>query len=152
MRRILVAVLALSLVCAVVAGAAKAGTAEVEFSGGAGGFSPCNGEFVTGSGPGFAVVSEREGGGQVLIHFSMHLDMTGSFGNAYSVWLNANKAFAAPTANLGGGLVYYDVPVHQVAASTTAPSYTSNYLVRVYVLSGQPVAGVFMGPAMEHCA
>jgi hypothetical protein len=104
------------------------------------------------SGPGFAVVSEREGGGQVLIHFSMHLDMTGSFGNAYSVWLYANKAFAAPTANLGGGLVYYDVPVHQVAASTTAPSYTSNYLVRVYVLSGQPVAGVFIGPAMEHCA
>jgi hypothetical protein len=45
MRRILVAVVALSVVSAVVAGAAKAGTAEVEFSGGAGGFSPCNGEF-----------------------------------------------------------------------------------------------------------
>jgi hypothetical protein len=84
MRRILVAVVALSVVSAVVAGAAKAGTAEVEFSGGAGGFSPCNGEFVSGSGPGFAVVSEREGGGLVLIYLSMHLDMTGSFGNAYS--------------------------------------------------------------------
>jgi hypothetical protein len=152
MRRILVVVVALSLVAAVVAGAAKAGTAEVEFSGGAGGFSPCNGEFVSGSGPGFAVVSEQGSGGQVLIHFSMRLDMTGSFGNAYSVWLYANKAFAAPTANLGGGLLYFDVPVHQIAASTTAPSYTSNYFVRIYVLNGQPVAGVFMGPATQHCA
>jgi hypothetical protein len=65
--------------------------------------------------------------------------MTGSYGNSYVVWLYANKSF-------------FRADRRPRRASTTAPSYTSNYFVRIYVLDGLLVAGIFMGPATEACA
>ena len=63
------------------AASATAGAVTQKFVGPFGGTSPCNGEFVFGSGPGHAVYEQNDG--HFVLHFAMRVRATGSLGNGY---------------------------------------------------------------------
>ena len=132
------------------AGSATAGAVTQKFVGPFGGTSPCNGEFVFGSGPGHAVYEQNDG--HFVLHFAMRVKATGSLGNDYLLAVTANEQFEAPTLTFPDGTTAFDLPVRLVAVSHgRAPNYESLFTVRIFVFDAEPVGSTFLGPATETC-
>ena len=132
------------------AGSATAGAVTQKFVGPFGGTSPCNGEFVFGSGPGHAVYEQNDG--HFVLHFAMRVKATGSLGNDYLLAVTANEQFEAPTLTFPNGTTAFDLPVRLVAVSHgRAPNYESLFTVRIFVFDAEPVGSTFLGPATETC-
>ena len=150
MRRLALVISTFALAAGIAAGIASAGAVTQKFEGPFGGFSPCNGEFVFGTGPGHAVYQENKG--HFALHFAMRVKATGSFGNEYLLAVTANGQFDAPTLTFPDGVTAFDMPVRLVAVSHgSAPNYQSLFTVRIFVFDGAPVGSTFLGPATETC-
>ena len=132
------------------AGSATAGAVTQKFVGPFGGTSPCNGEFVFGSGPGHAVYDQNDG--HFVVHFAMRVKATGNLGNDYLLAVAANEQFDAPTLTFPDGTTAFDLPVRLLAVSQGhAANYESLFTVRIFVVDAEPVGSTFLGPATETC-
>jgi hypothetical protein len=152
LRRLAAASLAAVALTAVTAGAAHAGAVTQRFEGSLGGPSPCNDEFVLGSGPGHATYQESQGGTRFFLLFGMKVNGTGSLGNDYLLDVMASAQFDSPSLTLPGGTLAFDMPVRLVAVSHgDAPNYESLFTVRIFVFNHQPVGSTFLGPATSTC-
>jgi hypothetical protein len=152
LRRLAPGSLGAMTLAVVTAGAAHAGAVTQKFVGPFGGPSPCNGEFVFGSGPGHATYQESQAGTHFFLLFTMTVKATGSLGNDYLRDVRANGQFDSPSLTFANGTTAFDMPVRLVAVSQgDAPNYESVFTVRIFVFDHQPVGSTFLGPATSTC-
>ena len=132
------------------AGSATAGAVTQKFVGPFGGTSPCNGEFVFGSGPGHAVYEQNDG--HFVLHFAMRVKATGSLGNDYLLAVTANEQFEAPTLTFPDGTTAFDLPVRLLAVSHGARPELREPVHRPHLRLRRGTGGLDVrGPATETC-
>jgi hypothetical protein len=152
LRRLAATSLGAATLAVVTAGPAHAGAVTQTFVGPFGGPSPCNGEFVLGSGPGHDTYQESRDGTHFFLLFTMTVKATGSLGNDYLLDVRATGQFDSPSLTLPDGTTAFDMPVRLVAVSRgDAPNYQSEFTVRIFVFGHQPVGSIFLGPATSTC-
>ena len=142
--------LSFALLAAVMtAGLSAASNTHSSFAGGLGTTNPCNGEGIGASGPIKIVYVENDG--HFVVHLSFKATGVGNQGNTYQFSFSANQQFAAPTTD-DGTLSTFDLPVDgQAITKGGAPNFEWDLGIRVFVVDGQAVGAVFIGPATTTC-
>ena len=145
----LLSTLVLVLLATVGVAGASAKAQHTQFTGSIGIANPCNGETVSGTGPTRIVYVERKGG--FVVHFTFKVTTTGSLGHTYVLSFVANGQFAAPSGS-GAGFTFFDVPVHsQVVSKGSAPNFSFELGVRIFVAGGVATGASFIGPSSTTC-
>ena len=118
-----------------------AGNESTSFGGGIGVFNPCNGAFVSATGPVDVHVVTNTNGATPMVSVHMVFKATGtdSNGDAYRMSFIANGNFDAVSGT-------YDVPYHaEFVGKGSASNFSGDGIVRVFVTA----AGVPTGASIQ---